>query len=124
MTLRKGLALCIAIAAMLFLGSFAPSTEAGQVTLHVVNVVLYEDIQIWSPTSIFAKKGDTVTLILENRLLEDHGYEIAGLGVKEVIGGHQTKTVTFKATEAGIFPIWCQLHRPKLHMTGQLVVLE
>ncbi|MBZ0169961.1 Nitrous-oxide reductase [Candidatus Methylomirabilis lanthanidiphila] len=124
MLLRKGLALCIAIAAVLFLGSVVPPVEAGQVTLHVVDVDAHEGIQVWVPSSITAKKGDTITLILTNHLMEEHGYEIEAFGVKEVIGNHQTKTVSFKAAKAGIFPIKCQLHKAENHYAGQLVVIE
>lgn len=124
MWFRKGSALFVTIAVVLFLGNFVLPVEAGQVTLHVVDVDAHEGVQLWVPTSIFAKKGDTVTLILENHLMEDHGYEIEALGVKEVIGNHKTKTVTFKATKAGVFPIKCQLHKPENHYAGQLVVLE
>ena len=123
MMLRKGLMLFVAIAAVFFLGSFAPPIEAGQVTLHLVDVDA-QGVQIWTPTTIVAKKGDTVTLMLNNSLREEHGYEIEGVGVKEVVGANQTKTVSFKATKAGIFPIKCQLHKATLHMAGQLVVLE
>jgi len=124
MLLRKGMAFCIVIAVVLFLGSFVPPVEAGQVTLHVVDIDAHEGVQLWVPTSIFAKKGDTVTLILENHLMEEHGYEIEAFGVKEVVGNHKTKTVTFKVTKAGIFPIKCQLHKPENHYAGQLVVFE
>jgi nitrosocyanin len=124
MTPRKGLALFVAMAALLFLGSFAPPIEAGQVTLHIVDVDAHEGVQIWVPSSIFTKKGDTVTLTLTNHLLEKHGYEIEAFGVKEVVGNHETKTVSFKATKAGIFPIKCQLHKAENHYAGQLVVLE
>ncbi len=124
MSSRKGLVLFVAIAAVLFLGSFTPPIEAGQVSLHVVDVDAHEGVQIWVPSSIFAKKGDTVTLILANNLREEHGYEIEAFGVKEVIGNHQTKTVSFKATKAGVFPIKCQLHKAENHYAGQLVVLE
>jgi nitrosocyanin len=123
MRLKKGLALCMAITAVLFLGSFASRTEAGQVTLHIVDLDA-QGIQVWTPTSIFAKKGDMVTLMLTNNLREEHGYEIEAVGVKEVVGANQTKTVSFKVTKAGIFPIKCQLHKATLHMAGQLVVLE
>ena len=59
-----------------------------------------------------------------NNLREEHGYEIEAFGVKEVVGANKSKTVSFKATKAGIFPIKCQLHKPENHYAGQLVVLE
>ncbi len=124
MTFRRGRRLLVAIATVLFVGGFAMRADAGQVTLYLVDVDVHEGVQAWMPESIVVKKGDTVTLILENHLLEEHGYEIEAVGVKEVIGAHQTKKVSFKADKAGIFPIKCQLHKANLHYGGQLVVLE
>ena len=69
-----------------------------------------------------AKKGDTVMLQLVNRHADEHGFEIAAFGVKEVVPGEKTANVKFTAHKAGIFPIKCQLH--PAHVVGQFVVLE
>jgi len=92
------------------------------VSLTVVNIVTAQDVKIWIPESIFAKKGDVVQLRLVNKLDAEHGYKIEAFGVEKVVAGESAETVTFTADKAGIFPISCQLHPP--HVAGQLVVLE
>lgn len=92
------------------------------ITLTVVNIVTAQDVKIWVPESIFAKKGDVVQLRLVNKLDQEHGYKIAAFGVETVVDGDSAETVTFTADKAGIFPISCQLHPP--HVAGQIVVLE
>jgi len=98
------------------------AAQAGEISLRIVNVVTPQDVKIWEPTSIFAKKGDTVMLQLVNRHADEHGFEIAAFNVKEVVPGEKTANVKFVADKAGIFPIKCQLH--PAHVTGQLIVLE
>ena len=98
------------------------AAQAGEISLRIVNVVTPQDVKIWEPTSITAKKGDTVMLQLVNRHADEHGFEIAAFGVKEVVPGEKTANVKFVADKAGIFPIKCQLH--PAHVVGQLVVLE
>ena len=98
------------------------AAQAGEISLRIVNVVTPQDVKIWEPTSIAVKKGDTVMLQLVNRHADEHGFEIAAFGVKEVVPGEKTANVKFVADKAGIFPIKCQLH--PAHVTGQLIVLE
>jgi nitrosocyanin len=110
----------------ILLGAVAPVAVAplgaGEIALTVVNIETPQGVKIWEPPTIIAKKGDTVSLKLINRHAEEHGYEIAALGVKEVVEGNKSKDITFKADKAGIFPIKCHLHPP--HVVGQFVVLE
>lgn len=96
-------------------------SQAAEITLTIVNVETGQGVKIWTPESIAAKRGDTVTLTLINKLDAEHGFEIEAVKVKEVVGAQKTTTVKFKADKAGIFPIKCQLHPP--HVAGQLVVL-
>lgn len=96
--------------------------QAGEVTLTVVNIETPQGVKIWEPTSVVAKKGDTVALKLINRHADEHGYEIAAFGVKEVVDGNKSKDVSFTVDKAGIFPIKCHLH--PAHVVGQLLVLE
>ena len=93
-----------------------------EVTLTIVNIETPQGVKIWEPPSLVAKKGDTVTLKLINRHADEHGYEIAAFGVKEVVEGNKTKDVKFSTDRAGIFPIKCHLH--PAHVVGQLLVLE
>ena len=98
------------------------AAQAGEISLRIVNVVTPQDVKIWEPTSITAKKGDTVILQLVNRHADEHGFEIAAYGIKEVVAGEKTANVKFAADKAGIFPIKCHLH--PAHVSGQLIVLE
>jgi nitrosocyanin len=113
----RGLAIALAV---VMLGITVAS--AGEISLRIVNVVTPQDVKIWEPTSITAKKGDTVMLQLVNRHADEHGFEIAAFNVKEVVPGEKTSNVKFIADKAGIFPIKCQLH--PAHVVGQFVVLE
>jgi nitrosocyanin len=108
----------------LLLGAVALAVPliAGEIALTVVNIETPQGVKIWEPPTIVAKKGDTVALKLINRHAEEHGFEIAAFGVKEVVDGNKAKDVSFKADKAGIFPIKCQLH--PAHVVGQFVVLE
>ena len=111
--------LAIALGVFLLAGA---ATQAGEISLRIVNIVTPQDVKIWEPTSIAAKKGDSVTLQLVNRHADEHGFEIAAFNIKEVVAGEKTSTIKFTADKAGIFPIKCQLH--PAHVVGQLLVLE
>jgi len=111
----------MALGAMLLVGVVS-ATYGADINLTIVNVVSPQDVKIWEPTSITAKKGDRVTLRLINKHADEHGYEIAAFGVKEVVAGDKTASVSFTADKAGVFPIKCHLH--PAHVVGQLVVLE
>jgi nitrosocyanin len=107
---------------VMLLGGLVAATYGAEINLTIVNVVSPQDVKIWEPTSITAKKGDQVTLRLINKHADEHGYEIAAFNVKEVVAGDKTATVSFIADKAGVFPIKCHLH--PAHVVGQLVVLE
>ncbi|MGH7308915.1 MAG: cupredoxin domain-containing protein [Candidatus Rokuibacteriota bacterium] len=109
------------VVTVLVLGLGLPA-GAGEVELTVVNIETPQGVKIWEPSSVVAKKGDTVKLKLINRHADEHGYEIAAFGIKEVVDGNKTKDVSFTATKAGIFPIKCHLH--PAHVVGQFVVLD
>lgn len=111
----------IVVAGVLGAGLAGPTT-AGEVALTVVNIETPQGVKIWEPSSVAARKGDTVTLKLINRHADEHGYEIAAFNVKEVVDGNKTKDVTFKPDRSGIFPIKCHLH--PAHVVGQLIVLD
>ena len=100
-------------------GSMQPSQP---IALTVVNIETPQGVKIWEPASVVARKGDSVALKLINRHADEHGYEIAAYGIKEVVPGNGTKDVSFKADKAGIFPIKCHLH--PAHVVGQLLVLD
>jgi nitrosocyanin len=92
-------------------------------TLTIVNVE-YEGTKVWVPGSIVVKLGNTVTLKLINNVPPEgsqHGFTIPAVGVGAVVTHGTPATVEFTANEAGIFPMFCQLH--PAHVGGQLVVL-
>jgi len=97
-----------------------PSSQS--IALTVVNIETPQGVKIWEPASVIARKGDTVALKLINRHTDEHGYEIAAYGIKEVVQANQSKDVSFKADKAGVYPIKCHLH--PAHVVGQLLVLE
>ena len=107
--------------ALLSAGQLPFAAYAGEVAQTIVNVETGQGVKIWVPESIFAKRGDKVTLTLVNKLDAEHGFEIAAFKVKEVVDAQKSVTVSFTASTAGIFPIKCHLHPP--HVAGQLVVL-
>jgi nitrosocyanin len=100
----------------------ATATPPGEIAQTVVNIETPQGVKIWEPASVVARKGDVIKLKLINRHPDEHGYEIAAFGVKEVVPGNGTKDISFKADKAGIYPIKCQLH--PAHVVGQLVVLD
>jgi nitrosocyanin len=122
MAFSRSRALVRALLAAALAAGGGVAAQAGEISLTVVNVVSPQDVKIWEPTSVVAKKGDRVTLRLVNKHADEHGYEIAVFGVKEVVPGDKTATVSFTADRAGVFPIKCHLH--PAHVVGQLVVLE
>jgi nitrosocyanin len=122
MTVRHRPRLLAWLAAACVLVGSAVTVRAGEVELTVVNIETPQGVKIWEPTSVVAKKGDSVKLKLINRHADEHGYEIPAFGIKEVVEGNKTKDVTFMANKAGIFPIKCHLH--PAHVVGQLIVLD
>jgi len=122
MIFRRAQTLFFMVVAVFFVASFVTSAEAGKVELTIVNIQTPQGVKVWVPESVYAKRGDTVTLKLISKLDKEHGYQIEAFGIKEVVGPNASKTVSFKANKAGIFPIKCQLHAP--HVAGQLVVLK
>jgi nitrosocyanin len=110
------------LAACVLVAGCATMRAPGEVAQTVVNIETPQGVKIWEPTSLVAKKGDVVKLKLINRHADEHGYEIAAFGVKEVVPGNKSKDISFTVNQAGIFPIKCQLH--PAHVVGQLVVLN
>jgi nitrosocyanin len=108
--------------AIALLGGATTFATAGEVALTVVNIETPQGVKIWEPPTVVAKKGDVVKLKLINRHADEHGYEIAAYGIKEVVDGNKTKDIELTANRPGVFPIKCHLH--PAHVVGQLVVLE
>jgi nitrosocyanin len=111
------------IATAVFLG--LPTLLAAETQeLTLVNIK-YEGSNIWVPTPIVVKKGDTVKIKAINNVKDDpaeHGLAIPAFGIKLVVTRGKPETVEFKADKAGVFKLECHLH--PAHVPAQFVVLE
>jgi plastocyanin len=81
---------------------------------------------VFSLTQIAAKQGDTVTINfynLEQSGGSQHSFVLHNgpYNVDQEVDPQQNTTITFKATQAGVFQYFCKYHPPT--MTGQLIVL-
>ncbi|HEY4409221.1 MAG TPA: cupredoxin domain-containing protein [Acidimicrobiia bacterium] len=64
-----------------------------------------------TPVKLSAKKGHKVQIVVTNTAKDkQHGFSIDEFGVHETVDQGKTTTVKFKATKAGTFKVYCQLH--------------
>jgi nitrosocyanin len=83
----------------------------------------FEGTKQWLPGTLYAKKGEEVTIKLINKAPSGiHGFHIPAFKVKENVKKGETKKIKFVADKTGIFDINCHLH--KAHVGGQLVIVE
>ncbi len=80
-----------------------------------------------TPTAFTVKKGDTVTVAvtnIEQTTDELHGFGLLDYNINIVVDPGETKTFTFKADKAGVFPYYCTNFCSALHqeMQGYLIV--
>src|SRR5262245_33358986 len=80
-----------------------------------------------SPTVIEVEQGDTLKVALTNieqTTDELHGFGLLDYNINVVVDPGETKTVTFKADKAGVFPYYCTNFCSALHqeMQGYLIV--
>jgi nitrous-oxide reductase len=81
----------------------------------------------FTPTDFEVNEGDTVTVAITNieqTTDELHGLAFLDYNINLVIDPGETKTVTFKADKAGVFPYYCTNFCSALHqeMQGYMVV--
>jgi nitrosocyanin len=74
----------------------------------------------FSPMGIIAAKGHTQAVKVGNTTDKQHGFSIDGYNIVRTVDPNQTIEVTFKATRAGRFRIFCQLH--PAHEPAELLV--
>jgi nitrosocyanin len=112
-----------AVLAAVLAPRFARSEGEAVRNFSIANIE-YKGTKVWVPGTLIAKKGEAVKIKLVNNTPSGkHGFAIDAFGVKvEVAGDGQPALVEFKAGQAGLFPIYCQLH--PAHIGGQLLVLE
>lgn len=89
---------------------------------------------LFDPQMLVARRGDEVTLRVQNQSNFRHGFEIVGYGVDAAeMNGGQSDTITFTADRPGIFVYRCNIpYDPATGscspdhetMLGHLVVIE
>jgi len=72
------------------------------------------------PTVIVVNQEDSVRLKVGNGTDREHGFTIEGYRRATTVQPNETKEIKFKATRAGTFKIFCQLH--PAHQPGTLIV--
>ena len=101
----------------------AGSVPAAEQSFTVVNVE-YEGSKMFVPATLVVHQGDHVKIKVVNNIKSDpnqHGFAIPDYKIEKVVTRGEPQEVEFDASQAGIFPIKCQLH--PAHVGGQLVVL-
>ena len=96
--------------------------QAGKVIAKVVMVR-----STFTPQTIEVNQGDTLTVALTNIEQETdmlHGFGLLDYNINVIVDPGETKTVTFKADKAGVFPFYCTNFCSALHqeMQGYLIV--
>ena len=97
----------------------AAAAEPKKFTL--INVVL-DGTKIWLPSSLMVHQGEEVELTLINKLEDPHGFQIADVGIEEVVQPKAQTTVKFTASQPGAHSYICHIHPP--HIGGQILVLS
>jgi nitrosocyanin len=86
----------------------------------LLTAMIAEGANIYLPSTLIVKSGETVTLKLRNVAQAEHGFSIDELGVKEVLKPGETKEVTLQPKSAGLLRYYCHLHPG--HVGGQMAV--
>lgn len=87
-------------------------------------VAKFGEVYGFAPSTIIVTQGDRVTLDIRNLEAggdDGHTLTIPGYGINVSLPPLSTKTVSFTASKAGVFPFYCEFHKP--WMSGKLVVL-
>jgi plastocyanin len=117
---NKRLGFLLALLSLLIPGT-VPAAAAEPHKFTLINVVL-DGSKIWLPSSVIVHQGDEVELTLINKLDEPHGFQIADLGIVEVVAPKGQTIVKFTAAKSGVYGFGCQMHPP--HIGGALLVVE
>ena len=74
----------------------------------------------FTPQAVTVDKENRVVMRVNNATNAAHGFTIEGYGPGRVIDGGQSDELRFRASRAGTFKIYCQLH--PAHQTSTFVV--
>jgi plastocyanin len=72
------------------------------------------------PRTVTVDKEDTVVLRVGNGTDRVHGFSIEGYRLRRTVEPNQSLRLRFRASRAGTFRIFCQLH--PTHQTATLIV--
>jgi uncharacterized cupredoxin-like copper-binding protein len=113
-----GLALVALLATCDGGGASSPAAGVQSVTLNALDSFKFD------PTTITAKVGQPVQVVIANKGVLEHSFVIDELNVKlERVQGGATRDVTFTPTQAGTYVFYCNTAGHKeAGMTGTLVV--
>ncbi len=87
-------------------------------------VAKFGEVYAFAPLTIVVTQGDHVTLDIRNfeaRGDDGHTLTIPGYGINVSLPPLSSKSISFTASKAGVFPFFCEFHKP--WMSGKLVVL-
>ncbi len=124
--MRKALLIVpVAVLAVALAGTWAYSKKKKEITIRnftSVNIQ-YQETNVWVPGVFIVHKGDRVQIrLINNTPSGKHGFTIDGYEISATVLEGKPQTLAFTAGTAGLFSIYCQLH--KAHIGGQLLVLE
>jgi plastocyanin len=72
------------------------------------------------PDTVTVDKEDRVVLRVGNGTDREHGFSVEGYRIRRTVQPNQTLRLRFRASRAGTFKIFCQLH--PTHQTATLIV--
>src|SRR5215472_13188588 len=108
------------IAGLILAGARGAAQAAPTPRAFTVVNVLSSGAKIWLPSAIVVHRGEQITLTLDNKLDEAHGFSIDEYGVQVVVQPRSKQKVTFTA-RPGVSRFYCQLH--PAHVGCQVIVL-
>ena len=108
------------IGALALAGAHGPAQAAPTPRAFTMVNVLASSAKIWLPSAVVVHRGEQITLTLDNKLDEAHGFAIDEYGVQVVVQPKSTQKITFTA-KPGVSRFYCQLH--PAHVGGQVIVL-
>lgn len=102
----------------------APETAPIKPTGNVVEINITANKNVWDPTLITVKAGDTVRIKLVNEDPYDHGFAIEAFGINKRMFAKQTDTIEFIASKKGDFVFYCSVPCGEGHFeqTGHFIV--
>lgn len=104
----------------------APEIAPIKPTGNIVEINITANKNVWDPTLITVKAGDTVRVNLINEDPYDHGFAIEAFGVNKRMFAKQNTVIEFIASKKGDFPFYCSVPCGEGHFeqTGHLIVTD